>query len=291
MAGLPWIELATDLPRHRKALSLGLKLGDSRAWTYPVSLWLWCAEQCQEGRISGEDAGAILEHAMGWTGDPGKLLKACVEVGFIDADGDEYVVHGWVERAAAHIAKRRKDAERQAARRTNVARKFAPDVTHADVTVTSDGRPSESRRNSNPNTNPNTETETKATTAQGAALDHWNERVWPVLSTDKPPKADGATMKMLTQRIKEYDLETVTAAMDRFALKAASDEWLRTNVTLITFLSGRQFPKFLARAAPGSGPPKPKSARGHWDDMRNCWILKDGTADFTDTTPPTEAAK
>jgi hypothetical protein len=259
MAGLPWIELATDLPRHRKAVALGLKIGDPRAWAYPAALWMWCAESLPEGRIDGEDGGAILEHAMGWAGEPGKLLQACVETGFIDRDGTEYVVHGWLERAAAHIAKRRKDAERQASRREQIADKFAP----VSVTRESRGRPSESRRNSNPNPDPEPEKEKKipTPTPQGLALDHWNAKVWPMISSAAPPKPSGAAMTNLHRRCKEQGLETVKAAMDRAASKLLGDPWLRENLTLQGFLGDGQFPKFLPRSGAAS-PPKARRAIG-----------------------------
>jgi hypothetical protein len=155
VAGLPWIEIETDLPTHPKSVRLALKLGDNRAWTYMVQLWLWCAEQVPTGRIDGEDAIALIAFGAGWTGDASRFVTAGIESGFIDRDGESFVMHGLAERLAAHIAKRAKDKARQQKRRARLAKKFgAPPVTR-DVRVTGEGRPAESRRNSNKNTNSN----------------------------------------------------------------------------------------------------------------------------------------
>jgi hypothetical protein len=166
MAGLTWIELAIDLPRQDKSVLLGRKIGEpSKGWTYRVALWLWAADQCPEGRVTrdssvthaDDEVMSLLEFGMGWTGEPGVLFRACVECRIIDVEPDAYVVHGWAEYAAAHVAKKRKDAERQRKRRAELAKRYSEGEASTDVTRDSRGRPSESRRNRNKNRNKNTE--------------------------------------------------------------------------------------------------------------------------------------
>jgi hypothetical protein len=166
MAGLTWIELAIDLPRQDKSVLLGRKIGEpSKGWIYRVALWLWAADQCPEGRVTrdssvthaDDEVMSLLEFGMGWTGEPGVLFRACVECRIIDVEPDAYVVHGWAEYAAAHVAKKRKDAERQRKRRAELAKRYSEGEAFTDVTRDSRGRPSESRRNRNKNRNKNTE--------------------------------------------------------------------------------------------------------------------------------------
>lgn len=161
---LPWIELHVSLPRHRKSLQLAMLLDDKKAWAYVAQAWLWCGENCVTGIIKGAMAPKVLEIAAGWEGEPGRFVDAAVEVGFVDRDGDSLVLHGWAERAEAHIAKRERDAERSKMRREKVASRFKSPKPKKeiespgrppDVTRTSRGRHADVHRNSNPNPNPN----------------------------------------------------------------------------------------------------------------------------------------
>lgn len=161
MAGLSWIEVAVDLPRQDKSILLGRKIGEpTRGWVYRAALWLWAADQCPEGRVTrdsrvspdADEAVSLLEFGMGWSGAPCRLFNACVECRVIDVTPDAYVIHGWAEYAAAHVAKRRKDAERQRKRRAELAKRYASSGTPAGVTRDTGGRPGESRSNKNKNT-------------------------------------------------------------------------------------------------------------------------------------------
>lgn len=174
--GLPWIELHVGLPRHPKAKRLGLLLGNPRAWTHMAELWLWCAENCPSGLIAGEDADLLLEDAAGWTGERGRFIEAALRAGFVERTPDGLRAHGWSERAAAHVAKLERDAERQRKRYERISARFkerppkkSPPVSaepHAEKPRRNDGEPPEKKRtsrasprdsqgNSNPNPNPN----------------------------------------------------------------------------------------------------------------------------------------
>lgn len=126
MAGLPWVEIDTNLPRHSKSLLLGVKLGDRRAWTHQLELLLWVAENLPTGRFEGQTAAVLVEQASGWTGEVGRFVEAAIAVGFLDKDGDAILLHGWAERAAAHVAKAAHDRQRQRLRRERISERFAP---------------------------------------------------------------------------------------------------------------------------------------------------------------------
>ena len=121
MAGLPWIELDTDMPDHQKSVRLGVMLGEPLAFAYIVRLLCYCGRVNVDGRFVGEEAAATIETVVGWKGKPGRFVSSAHAVGYLDAVPGGYEVHGWAERAAPHIAKRAKDAERMRKRRADAA--------------------------------------------------------------------------------------------------------------------------------------------------------------------------
>jgi len=113
---LPWIKVHSDLIDHPKALALAHRLGDSRAWSYVVAVWFHLARYNPEGWIRDtEDAQRALEAAARWSGDAGALVSALVEVGFMERKRGRIVAHGWDDHQGAHVEKRARDRERQAA--------------------------------------------------------------------------------------------------------------------------------------------------------------------------------
>lgn len=145
MAGLPWIKVSVDLPRHPKSVLLAARLEDPKAWTYVVQLWFWMAEYAATGEVTGEDSVLLVARGAGWTGNPDLFCRAMVAVGFLDSNPEGLSIHDWDEWAGAHIEKKAKDAKRQAKRRI-VASGSEP--SHADVRVTDGGRHAESREDS-----------------------------------------------------------------------------------------------------------------------------------------------
>jgi hypothetical protein len=103
---LPWIKLAADLPDHPKSLHLSAVLRQERAWTHVVQLWLWASKHAPDGDISKHPAH-VIEHAAGWRGDPGELVDAMEEVGFLHEA--TRTLAGWEKHQGAHIRKRERD--------------------------------------------------------------------------------------------------------------------------------------------------------------------------------------
>jgi hypothetical protein len=131
---LPWVKVAVDLPEHPKAVALAKRLGDPRAWAWPMRLWMFCARFNAEGHF--RDATAV-EAAAGWTGKAGELAAALAAVRFLDRRGRAYSVHGWDEWAMPHIERLRRDRERKQRERDRARRR--------GVRGTSDGRPADVR--------------------------------------------------------------------------------------------------------------------------------------------------
>ena len=67
-----------------------------RCYTVGVLECLWIFTQTNArsgelGRFSADEIAAWLE----WPGEPGELIKALVETGWLDRDGDQLAVHDW----------------------------------------------------------------------------------------------------------------------------------------------------------------------------------------------------
>ena len=127
---LPWIKVFPRIRRHLKTEKLADALGrKSGAHHFVVDLWLWAADECPSGDLSGVPDRIVARNA-GWRGDPARFVAALRTAGFIDQDGH---LHDWDEHQPAHVAaaateapggeskaerRRRLDAARKAARRS-----------------------------------------------------------------------------------------------------------------------------------------------------------------------------
>jgi hypothetical protein len=133
MAGLPWIPLAVDFPDSRKAVALGVALGNPLAWAYVVRLWTWAARNAQDGRVEGPDAVAVIEHAACWNGSPGAFVEAASlpHIALLDHTERGFSVHDWADHCGAHVEKREKDRARmRASRKRNRSRTVREPSTH-----------------------------------------------------------------------------------------------------------------------------------------------------------------
>ncbi len=139
--GLPWIQVRTNIRTHPKSMRLGIRLKDPRAYRLVVDLFLWCGEAAPDGRIKGPDADLVLEAGAGWDGEPGRFAAAALEVGFVDRDGDDLVVHDWADHNGAHAAKVERDRKKAAERREEErAARRSKDHTSTVARPSRDGR-------------------------------------------------------------------------------------------------------------------------------------------------------
>jgi hypothetical protein len=132
MAGLPWIEVDTDMPEHPKSLRMAVMLKEPLAFAYVIRLFCYCGRSNVEGRFEGSEAADTIEAVVGWRGKPGRFVEVAAAVGYLDKTPHGFVVHDWRDRAAPHIAKRTKDAERQRIRRANAAKGIGNVVNLSD---------------------------------------------------------------------------------------------------------------------------------------------------------------
>lgn len=104
---LPWIKVYGDLPTHRKSVTLAALLGEPRAWTHVVELWLWVSRHAPEGDL-GKMPDAAVAAVAGWRGDASAFVNALRVAGFLDDTN----VHGWHEHNGAHFRKQAADKVR-----------------------------------------------------------------------------------------------------------------------------------------------------------------------------------
>lgn len=89
------VRIATGLRNHRKTKRLRRLLGADACWSL-VCLFLWAGEERWTGDLSGL-TDADIEEEAGWEGEPGALVAALVEVGFVSGDAGRRAIHDWQE--------------------------------------------------------------------------------------------------------------------------------------------------------------------------------------------------
>lgn len=88
--------ISTSLPSHPKTKKLMRRLGGACGGWYLVRLFLWVAENRSNGDLSGMTDEDI-ELAVDFDGDEGTLISALCDVGFMDGEQGERVIHDWEE--------------------------------------------------------------------------------------------------------------------------------------------------------------------------------------------------
>ena len=101
MAGLPWYCIWTEFSRHGKTRDLCGRVKDRNAGMYIIRLFEHCSDQQLDGRVPAH----VVEEVADWRGREGVLLAALEAAKILDVEGDVRIVHGWVERNGARIAK------------------------------------------------------------------------------------------------------------------------------------------------------------------------------------------
>jgi hypothetical protein len=126
---MPWWKFTTGTRHHSKLMRLRALLGNRLADAYVFRLWDYCAERQADGVFAGRGAALEIALAVDFDGPPEGLLGALVDSGLLDADGDTYAVHDWVEMQGALVRKFETDATRSAGRtRPATLSRISPDV-------------------------------------------------------------------------------------------------------------------------------------------------------------------
>lgn len=113
---MPWWKFSTGTRHHAKVTRLRGLLASKVADVYVYRLWDYCAEQRADGTFSGPSAAFEIALAVDFDGPPETILKALVDSGLLDADGDTYTVHDWSDMQSALVRKFDADAARSAGR-------------------------------------------------------------------------------------------------------------------------------------------------------------------------------
>lgn len=139
-----YIQVDVDLLAHPKVMRLCATLGDQRAWSYVVGLWLWAAKFAKDGSV-GRYEPAEVEASLGWNGAEGALWNALVRCRLIDVSGDhQREIHDWLDGAGAFFAKRAVDAARKREGRAR-SRNHSNDV-HGHPRTSTDVHPTAQNR-------------------------------------------------------------------------------------------------------------------------------------------------
>lgn len=104
---IPWIQVYSNLPQHKKTSRLADTLKLTSAAVDPnivatgilVGLWTWAVQNAYDGDLSGCSARTIA-NACQWKKKPETLVRALMETGWLDAD---MKLHDWEEYAVLLI--------------------------------------------------------------------------------------------------------------------------------------------------------------------------------------------
>lgn len=137
---MAWIELHQTLREHKKMFACADTLNLSRIEMIGtlVSLWLWALDNAQDGSLEGVSDKTIARVCDFPEKKAGKLMEALLKHGFIECDGDHYIIHDWYDYAGKLMERREKDRER----------KKKPQKKQQDFQGNSSGNPDEIQENS-----------------------------------------------------------------------------------------------------------------------------------------------
>ena len=113
MFDLAWIEVHQSLINHKKTIILAdtLSLPEPYIVGHLVSFWLWAVDNIQDGFLDDQSL-RLVERSAQWQGERGALLKAMIEVGFIDETDEGHEIHDWFDYAGRLLSKKQRNAER-----------------------------------------------------------------------------------------------------------------------------------------------------------------------------------
>jgi len=104
---IPWIQVYSNLPQHRKTSRLAEELKLSSAAVDPnmvavgilVGLWTWAIQNAYDGDLS-ECSPRTIANACQWKKKPETLVQALIKTGWLDED---MRLHDWEEYAVLLI--------------------------------------------------------------------------------------------------------------------------------------------------------------------------------------------
>lgn len=117
---MAWIKVDQTICTHKKTLKLAYRLGVEipQAIGLMVTLWLWALDNAPDGSLEDIEP-LLLARAIGWNGDPQRLVESMQAVGLIDGDR----LHNWEEHNGKLMDQRQ--AAKARARKSREARTTA----------------------------------------------------------------------------------------------------------------------------------------------------------------------
>lgn len=112
---MAWIELHQGLREHRKMFACAEVLNISKIEMVGtlVCLWLWALDNAQDGSLAGVSEKTIARVCEYPEKKANKLVSALAETGWLDYDGESYIIHDWYDYAGKLMERRQKDRERK----------------------------------------------------------------------------------------------------------------------------------------------------------------------------------
>ena len=103
----PWLKTYTDLEEHPKTLHLAeiLKIQPVHAVGHLVVFWHRVLTHREYGNLDGITPGVIARWSR-WDGDANEFYEALLTAGWIEYDGEDAVVHDWMDYAGELIRRR-----------------------------------------------------------------------------------------------------------------------------------------------------------------------------------------
>jgi hypothetical protein len=115
--GLPWVMVSVELEDHPKTQALVRRLGQPFAALYLVRVWAHFGRWHEDGCVTdSDDAVKNLEAAAKWDGNPGDMVAALLEAGFLDRPKGRIAVHNWSEWSGKYAERKAADRQRKNAR-------------------------------------------------------------------------------------------------------------------------------------------------------------------------------
>ena len=132
---IPWIQVYSNLPQHKKTSRLAEELKISSAVVDPnmvavgilIGLWTWAIQNAYDGDLS-ECSARTIANACQWKKKPETLVAALKKTGWLDAD---MRLHDWEEYAVLLIDQ---EENRKAKTRDRVNRYRSKKAASCNVT-------------------------------------------------------------------------------------------------------------------------------------------------------------
>ena len=141
---MAWIESHDDIWDHHKTIALcgKLKISDVQAVGHLTSLWHFTLRNAWRD-ANLENWGIVgIERAARWEGKSGRMVEALRSVGYLD----NFIVHGWLERAGKLVMDRLYNEER----RKNAVKRRTSEATLPNPTLPNLTLPTDNNRTTSP---------------------------------------------------------------------------------------------------------------------------------------------